>query len=625
MPKVEAYGPRRVRTTALPGVRRERYEEQDFVGEAQQHLGAVAARAGAGFVTEAFRREQEKADQVANLTTLRQLNELDHQVLDDPEKGILRKRGLAVMESRDDAVGTWDEQAGMIAANLKTDRQKLFFEQQRIARRARLLSQIDDYGSAQLREHDTNEFNAFLGSSQQRAITNAGNARLVTESLAEQEAAIRDYAKRNSIGPEATQAALEDARNKTWAGAITKNLADGNARAAKVYIDEARDAGLLTGEALARMTEAVKRGVTDVAGEQAAAEIWTKLGPANDSAPISIDEMEAAARERFGDDVDGLKAAIAALRSRAQGVEAGRRERQDAVLSRVWGDVLAGKPYAEIARSPEAAANPKVLLQARDYLENQAAREESRAAARETRAAARESRAFTAEQRREQVLEREGWAAYFEMQRPDVLRGMSHGQIVAQLPTLGSQHVDRLLKAKAQIENDDATYRAATIDNDLFSEIAHGAGLPGVYSASRTPTQKANLGKLRATVEDEIGRRQVSAGRKLTLEETRTVMQQVVDQKVTLRTDYWFDEEQLAAIVNEKDRARAYVPIDQVPSGPQSASEDYANFLRGEMPALARVPTMEIRARYGQRFEKAYARRLLGASRAEIEAALRGQ
>lgn len=633
MPRVESYGPRRVRTRELPGVRRQAAETYESlgggVGEAQAGLGAVVGRVGAQVVSDAWRREQERADQVANLTTLRQLNDLDHQVLDDPEKGILRKRGLAVMESREEALGRWDEQSGMIAANLKTDRQKLFFEQQKIARRARLLEQIDAHGVAELRRHDDNEFKAFIDSSQQRAITNAGNPRLVTEAAAEQEAAIRDYARRNNIGPEEIQARLEDARNKTWAGAITKNLADGNVRAAKVFFDEAKDAGLLTGEALARMTESVKRGVTEAEGERAAAEIWLQLGPKGDREAIELDRMETAARERFGDDVDGLKATIVSLRSRKAGVDDARRERQNVRDSAIWDAVLAGRSYDEIRRLPEAVAAPEELLKARDYLERQAATEESRQAARESRAAARENRAYTAELRRERQLEMDGWSTYFDMQRPEVLRGLTHGEIVSKLPTLGTEHVNRLLKAKAQVDQDDATFRAAAIDADVFNEVAHAAGLASVYAApsSQNTTAKANLGKLRATVEDEIGRRQVAAGRRLTRDETRAVMESVVDAKVLLKDAGWFyaDTETIAAVVNEKDRAKAYVPIDQVPDGPSSASEQYANFLRGEMPALARVPTSEIRARYGQRFERAYALRLLGAKRAEIEAALRGQ
>lgn len=632
MPRVERYGPRRVGTAPLPGVRRERIDEPDFASEAQAQFGAVVARAGAGLVTEAFRRELERKDQVANLTTLRQLNDLDHQVLDDPERGILRKQGLAAMEGRQEAVARWDEQSGLIAANLTTDRQKLFFEQQRLQRRARLLEQIDAHGVSELRRHEQIEFTAFIDSSQNRAITNAANPRVVTEAAAEQEAAIRDYAKRNGIGPEAVDAMLVDARNKTWAGAITQNLASGNTRGAKVYFDEAKEAGLLTGEALARMTEVVKRGVTDAEGERAAAEIWTTLGPATDVDPIHVDQMEAAARERFGDDVDGLKATIAALRSRKTGVDEGRRERLNARDSAIWDAVLAGRSYEDVRRLPEAVANPEELLKVRDYLDRQAATAESRAASREARAAAREQREYSAELRRERRLELEGWATYFELQRPEVLRGLNHGEIVSKLPTLGSAHVDRLLRGKAQIDQDDATYRAATIDDDLFKDIATEALGFNAYALAQPGTsigkeQRANLGKLRAAVEDEIARRQVAAGRRLSREETEAVMQQVVDTKVMLRDVGWFyrDEEAIAAVVDPKNRASAYVPIDQVPEGPSSASEDYANFLRGEMPALARVPTSEIRARYGQRFERAFALRLLGAKRNDIEAALRGQ
>ena len=37
-----------------------------------------------------------------------------------------------------------------------------------------------------------------------------------------------------------------------------------------------------------------------------------------------------------------------------------------------------------------------------------------------------------------------GWSRYYELSDPERLRGMSRGQILEQLPTLGREHVNRL-------------------------------------------------------------------------------------------------------------------------------------------------------------------------------------
>lgn len=620
MPRVTSYGPRQVATAPLPGARRQAADATfesagGTVANAQAGLGNVIARVGAGVAAEAFRQERDRADQVFQLSVKRQANDLDHLILRDPEKGILNKRGLAVMESRDDAIGQWDEQFGMIAAGAKTDRQRLIVEQERVGRRAALEDAIDRVGVAESRRHEDNEFTAFLGSSQQRAITNADNPHIVTDALGEQEAAIHDYAKRNGIGPETTQQLLESARNTTWSAAIVQNIADGKVAAAKTYFEEAKEAGLLTGEALTKMTDAVNRGVADAEGEAAAEEIWTAHGPPadDDTAAINLDKMETAARERFRGDVDTMKATIAALRTRKQGVDAGRDARQENVLSRLWGDVLAGKSYAEIARSQEAVSNPKVLLQVRDHLENQAYRDEQRAATREQRLFTREGRALQAEQRRQQQLESDAAAAYFELAQPERLRELQPGYIMAQLPILGNAHVNRLLQGLQQLRQNEAQLRQAEIDNDLFKDIATEALRFNAHAldAPSTPTgktQRATLGKLLPAVNDVIAAATVKKGSALTGEEQRAEMQRIVDRKVMFDRFGYDVPGVAAAVANKDDQEQAYVPIAQIPPASIQAA---VTLLRSKTTAFQGLTDEQIRTRAQRAIERAYAAKVM--------------
>jgi len=115
------------------------------------------------------------------------------------------------------------------------------------------------------------------------------------------------------------------------------------------------------------------------------------------------------------------------------------------------------------------------------------------------------------------------------------------------------------------------------------------------------------------------------------------VIESLLDQKVMVKDSGWFyydvtlsgvkgqeaSHSAIAAIVNEKDRARAYVPIDTITDS--KVFEDAANILRGEYPQLANVPTRDIKTKYARRIERAYALRLMGAKQDEVEAALKGQ
>lgn len=653
MPSVPKYGGRQVSRSAMPGARRQQTEtfesaggrqalaERDLAntqgdlarakaGKAQTQAGIAGgvARLGAGLLEQEFQLARERADQVASLTSLRQLNELDHAILRDPENGILNKRGLAAMEARDAALEAWDKRASEIAGELKNERQQLEFEQQKIARRARLLQEIDNHGAGQLFQHEKSEFEGLLQSSQQRAATYALDPARIVESLGEQEAAINAYVGRNGGGPEAKKAMLEKARNETWSGAIAAAMVGGKDRVAKAYLEEARDAGQLTGDALVRMTQAVKKNSSDADGERLAAAIWAEHGPRSDADPVAMDKLEQLVRDRAGDDSDVLKTAINALRDRKNATDDGRKERKGATQSALWGAVLEGKTYEEIRRLPHAVNDPEELRQIRDYLESRAYQQETRAYTAEQRAFTREQRELTraqralvAEERDERQRELRGWAAYFELRQPEALRGLSHGDIVSKLPTLGTAHVQRLLTDKERVTKDDATYRAAVVDDDVFKEVANAAGLAYAYKtpAQLSDVEKANLGKLRAVVEDEIGRQQVGKNRRLTRDETRQVMQSLVDQKVTVDRPFWYDETQLAVVVNENDRAKAYVPIDQIPA---PAAGEALNYLRGVYPRLS---DQQLRRTYADRIQRAYAITVMRGSRADVEAVLKGE
>jgi len=624
---------REVSQAPIPGVRKTAAEtalsrgaglEQAKANRAETiaGVGGLVTRIGAQKYAEIQREERDKADQIAALAMGNAFAKWEATTLYDPDNGAMTKQGkdaLPLPEQTTEAFtkismeleetyGT-NDRARRTFQTIKAERQQRF----NLTIRRHVFEQMQAYGREELAGTEANAHNA--------AVANALDPDAVAIELDRGVTAIKTVGPKLGLGPEAIKKRVGALTSRTVDDVTTRLLANGFDRQAKVYLEESREAGLIPdGDILARIEQKVKASTTDANGERAAAEIWASLGPTSDREAISIDKMETAARARFSEDTDSLKATISALRSRQQGVAAGRREREDVMNSTIWGAVAEGRSLQEIRRLPEFINAPgEVRTRIGDYFDNEAARVESRAASRESRASAAESRAAQADFRHERELELKGWSNYLELSDPAKLRDMTRGDILKRLPELGQAHVNRLLNDQEKITKDDATFRAAVIDRDLFNDIINEAGVPGVYPAggkARTPTEKANLGKLQAVIEDDIARKQVAAGRRLSREETEAVARATVDRKVMVKDkSWWYDESSIAALVNATDAAKAYVPFDQIPKA--DLAKTYTQ-LRAIVPALSTLNDAQLRTMFGTAIEKAYGAYVMGLGDKEI-------
>lgn len=618
MATVPAYGQRRVRQAPIPGVRRQASETFESlggrVGEAQAQLGAQVARVGLTGYSEIQETARRRADDVALLEAERQLGELEVQLLHSQDKGALNVKGKAVLPLRDDVLRSFDEQAGMIESNLGNDRQRLAFQGARQRRRLGVLETVEKHTVQQLNAYETSEAQATLANAVNLAVTNFDNPRRISEELGTIDRTVDGHGERMGMGPEARGELKDKLRSQVHEGVITRLLANEKEPAARAYFEELR--GQISGEAITRIEDKLKSAGTERQAITAADDIWAAHAPADDDDPISLDVMETAARERFREQPDVLKATIAELRQRKAGVDSGRKERDDARDDAVWTAVMNGGGIAQVRRMPEfIAMSGKAQTAVRDYFQREAEHRESLAYTRAQRELAQDGV-------RERHLERAGWSEYWRMSDPQVLSTMTRADILRQLPVLGRDHVNRLLTDQEQLSRNGAAVRNATIDTELFKDIVYQAGLEYVHEtpSKQTEGQRANLGQLRAFVEGEIARRQQGANRPLTYEEKRTLMQELIDQKVMLRDSgrFWFDAEVPAALVRDDGASRAYVPMTSIPPAAQTEA---LNYLRGLNPRLSDA---ELRARYRDRIERAYAFTLLRRSRREVEAILKG-
>lgn len=622
---------RQIRSTPLPGVRKTAAETplstgvgveqaKAGVGDAIARLGATASGIGTQMFAQIQQQERDKADQVAALAFDNQFAKFERGLY--AEGGALTKEGKDALGQPEEVAANFNKFAGEVEATTGNDRQRLIFAKIRSQREQGINLTVQRHTMAQMQKYGRDELGATVENAENEAITKALSPDEAQAALARGVDAIKVMGPKLGMGPETVDKQVGALQSRALDGIVTRLLTQGYDKQAKVYFEEHKWQ-IADGSVLAQLEAKVKAGTTDANGERAAAKIWDTLGPAKDSDPISLDAMEKAARAEFPEDTASMKATIQALRSRKQGVDDGRRERDNAQNSAIWGAVYEGKSMNEIRRLPEFVnADGQTRTRIADYFENEAARAESRAAARESRAAAAETRIQGAAFRKERELELNGWSIYLEMSDPAKLRTMSRGDILKKLPELGQAHVNRLLNDQEKLAKDDTTFRAAVIDRDLFNEIMDEAGVPGVYQSpsQRGKTQSANLGKLQATIEDEIARKQVAAGRRLSREETEVIAKSVVDRKVMVNN--WFtDTPAIAAVINPKDIPNAYVPIDQIPLAKLGPS---LNLVRSSNPAFQGLTDDQLKVRARAQLESSYAAYVLGLGEPEVLRRLQG-
>lgn len=622
MPTVRTYGQRKVADEPLPDVRRTAAEtnlstgvgvEEAKAGKAQavEQLGQGLTNAGAGFAAIAA-EERAKANEAANLEASNKLARWTNERLYNPDTGALTVRGKDAQPLPEAVGGEFEKYADDVANTLKTPEQKEAFAKLRARQGTELDLQLRRHTYGEMQNFYADELKGMVTNATQTAIANAGEPRVVGDNLNAVTDAITKGAKRLGMGPEETKGALDSARTQIHVGVVHRLLAEGKDKAAATYYAGVKDQ-VVSGEARAQLEAQLETASTQGDGLRSSEELWKTLGPKGENDPINLDQMETAARAKYADDPKTLNATINFLRERKTGVDASRRDREEATSGAVWIAASQGGSLGQVAKMPEFLALPgKAQAQITDYIVGRQEREANRAVAAETRA-------YTAVARQQQIKEQKGWSRYWDLSQPKALEATSENALQAMRGDLGDDHVNRLLTAKRALVKSDETVRAATMDDDQFKIAASSAGLDA-YSP-KTDSEKAALGQLKNAVEGAIDLEQQRTGKLLTRDQKAAVMTKITDQKVML--DRWFtDPEKIAAMVtNPADRAAAYVPIAKVPP---AAISQYLNYARGMSPATAKLSDVELRARFGDRIQRAYALRVLGGSRAEIEAAMKG-
>lgn len=604
MPRVQTYGQPRVEARGLPSVGTRAAPSAEALGGG---IGNKLLAAGA----EMYADEVRKQDEIAVLEADRRMSEWEVKRLYDPKAGAFTRRGKDAFGLPDEVGKELDDTIGQIRGSLSNDRQRTAFERRAMARKNDINSALSRHVFAEVRKHDDAETENYLANAHEAAVANFGNPERIGLEIERQRSAVVDYANRNGLGAEYVKQKIAGVQAATHSAVIERMLANGQDQTAKAYLEANRDA---LGASVTKVEAKLQVAVTEGTGMRAADDVWKAQGPADDAAPVNVDQMADALRERLANDPGALKSAMAHLKERAAMFNAAARERDGARESAVWKSVFNGSSLAQVSRTPEFLALPGAKQeQVRAYLVREA---EHRA----DRAYMLGERARVAGDRADAESTRKNFAEYLRLSSPAVLDRMTEDQIIAQLPTLGRTLTGQLMEKKRSIKDKPEKLHEATIDQQLFETVAESAGLRP-FDPRKNEDEKASLGRLRNAVEVAIDTEQRATGKPLTRERKAALMTEIVDRKVKLDV-FGRDPEAIAATVKADDRERAYVPIDKVPAEVQTA---YLNVLRSKGRIPAGMSDQQAIRRFGPRIERAYGARLLNGTRAQIETILQGE
>jgi hypothetical protein len=258
---------RQVRREALPGVRLTAAETATSQGaglaeaqaqssQAMAGFGATVANAGIGIVGAELQRERDRADQVSILAYQRKLGEWENKRVTEA----LQVQGKDAMTLPEDLAAEFAQITGELDKELTNDRQRAMAERLKTDRGLGIDLTMRRHVSKEMDRYEAEELKGFLSNSVNTAILNANDPKRVFAELGAAEAALRTHGKNTGMGPEAIERSVLALQTETHGGVIERLLANEQDKAAKVYFEEAKAAGQISGEAVANIEKALEEG-----------------------------------------------------------------------------------------------------------------------------------------------------------------------------------------------------------------------------------------------------------------------------------------------------------------------------------------------------------------------------
>lgn len=299
MPSVAFYGPRRVNTEALPGVRKTAHETalSEGVGldqargqtaEALGRLGDEGVKVGEIIGRNAAEEKEQRAlqakrhEEVAAWESENKVDAWQTNRLYGTDGAMLVK-GKAALEETDKVLADFDTFAGTVEAGLGTDAIKQNFRKRIGSRRGQLFRQLEIHGAEQNDAYEAEQLTALVANKQQLALQATVVQRgqpldviPIGVPLKEAVDAVTTASKRLGWSPEVLARKVGDIRTATHVGVVQKLLAQNLTDSAQAYYT-ANKQDIDDGPAKNRLEDALREG-DELTQAQTAADVILREG-----------------------------------------------------------------------------------------------------------------------------------------------------------------------------------------------------------------------------------------------------------------------------------------------------------------------------------------------------------
>lgn len=468
----------------------------------------------------------------AILAARRQLDDWERSSLYDPQTGAVNKTGRNAMGLGEALAKDYDATAGKIASGLASQRQRNLFGELATARRAQVLDWAAKHETQQGEVVAESDFKASVQSMRERA---ARTPDFAAGEIALQRAEVqRYYGQRKGLSPEVVVAMQSAETSATHAAVLSGMIDQGLVDQAAVYLKANSQ------DMLERDRHDVERALKPAAAEQKAFAAVNDLMARRVSETAGLEEI----RKAFAGEPDARRQAESEWAKRV-------RERDTDLLNGVAAFWQTTPSIPKLVNRPEFKAldpsmQEKVLKHYRDELYQQ-----------DVRANARDARQIAAAERDLREKELKAMPTYLAYLDPAKLAVMPRKEVEALQFEIGPRLTSQLLDKHERLQTA-AGKMDAKIDADMRKEFARQAGLE---PDKRTGTNAERLGALYDAFDQKVMAFQRAKKAPASYEETRQILQQVVDDTVLLDRSFLPDKEAPFATLTKDQRDRAYVSV----------------------------------------------------------------
>ncbi|MBU1235066.1 MAG: hypothetical protein KKC77_19435 [Proteobacteria bacterium] len=491
-----------------------------------------------------------------------------------------------------------------IAGNLHSPRAQQMFNQRAAVGALRSRASLMEHASKERTQYQAQVWSKGVENELNDLWRNYGDPDAFKSSLARMEGTTREYAQSQGMSEEATKDVLGQIKNKAYKQRFDAAIAADDTDKAKQIRDEAT--GILDSSTKLHMDEKLKVSVRAQKTVVVADEAWGKFAPTNPNDPVQIASMDAYVREKYPNDPELVKSIRQELVSRAGLWNQQQVEVNAGAKTEVLKQYNSGVPLSQLRKTDAwQSMNPADQQVLAEHIIDRGYTMQQRA---------RADRAYTEGEKAKTAM-----PAFWIYSDPDVLKTMTRNQITALEPVMGPQLVQQLINKKDAMEKNPWIGK---VERNLIEDwVVKNTDIKDV----REKKSRVRVNAMSAWADQELSRQQAEAGRKFTPEEKVQVLDKALMKEVTVNPGFFSNlfgsqKQYPAPMILPGDRDNMIVPIDQIPVKVQTEA---ANFYRsiGRHPGYSDKLIID---KNKKQIQKAYAARVAGGSKLEIDKILRG-